>query len=308
MIYQRTLKSAVSCTGTGLHSGKEVSLTLKPAPPDTGIVFIRKDLPDPVSIRVEMKAVSASTFATTLENRGVSVATVEHLLAALSGLAVDNVIVEVDAPEVPIMDGSAAPFVSLIREAGVVEQNQPRKYIVVLKTLRIADDGRWIELSPARNLKISCRVDFEHPLISNQFYEVSIPGKTFEDEISPARTFGFLSDVAELRSRGYALGGSLQNAIVVDDCGVLNEEGLRFPDEFVRHKILDLIGDFALLGHPIMCHVTAHKSGHAMTHNLLRELLCRQECWQMNEFPDRRMQKVAEIAVSTRETRERVSV
>jgi UDP-3-O-[3-hydroxymyristoyl] N-acetylglucosamine deacetylase len=307
MIYQRTLESAICCTGTGLHSGREVSLTLEPAPPDTGIVFIRKDLPEAVDIRVEMKAVSASTFATTLENRGVSVGTVEHLLAALSGLAIDNVIVEMDAPEAPIMDGSAAPFVSLIREAGAVEQNQPRKYMVVRKAVRIVDNGSWMELSPSTDLKISCTVDFAHPLISKQFYEVSLPGKRFEEEISPARTFGFLSDVAELRSRGYALGGSLQNAIVMDDFGVLNEEGLRFPDEFVRHKILDLIGDFSLLGHPIICHVTAYKSGHAMTHKLLRELLSRQECWEMTELSDRRMQKVAEIAVPPPESRERAS-
>jgi UDP-3-O-[3-hydroxymyristoyl] N-acetylglucosamine deacetylase len=308
MIYQRTLESTICCAGTGLHSGREVSLTLRPAAPNTGIVFIRKDLPEAVTIRSEMKAVSASTFATTLEDRGVSIATVEHLLATFTGMEIDNAIVEVDAPEVPIMDGSAAPFVSLIREAGVLEQNELRTYIVVRKSLRIEEDGRWIELSPSKSLKISCTVDFDHPLISRQFYAMSLPGRGFEEEISPARTFGFLSDVAALRSMGYAQGGSLQNAVVMDDFGVVNEEGLRFPDEFVRHKILDLVGDLSLLGHPIICRVTAYKSGHAMTHNLLRELLSREECWEMTELPERRMQKVSQISVPPREPRERVSL
>lgn len=309
MIYQRTLESAICCTGTGLHSGREVSLTLRPAAPDTGIVFIRKDLPEPVRIKAEMKAVSASTFATTLENRGVSIATVEHVLAAISGLDIDNVIIEVNAPEVPIMDGSAAPFVSLILEVGLAEQNQPRKYVVIRKPMRIVEGESWIEVcpSPSKNLRISCTVDFDHPVISEQFYEVSLPGRTFEEEISPARTFGFLSDVAELRSRGYAQGGSLENAIVVDDFGVLNEGGLRFPDEFVRHKILDLIGDFSLLGHPLICHVKTYKSGHAMNHNLVRELLSREECWEMTELAESGMQKVSPVPTPPSEPRERLS-
>lgn len=307
MIYQRTLESATRCTGTGLHSGREVSLTLRPASPDTGIVFIRTDFRQEVWIRAEMKAVFASTFATTLENRGVSITTVEHLLAAISGLGIDNVIVEVDAPEVPIMDGSAAPFVSLIRDAGVVEQNQPRKYLVIRKTIRINEGERWIEICPSKDLKISYTVDFDHPMISKQFYQVSFTGRTFQEEISPARTFGFLRDVAELRSRGYARGGSLENAIVMDKFGVLNEEGLRFPDEFVRHKILDLIGDFSLLGHPLIGHVTAYKSGHAMNHNLLREVLSREECWEMTEWSKRGIQKFQQIAVSPRESLERAS-
>lgn len=254
-----------------------------------------------------MKAIFTSTFATTLENRGVSITTVEHLLAAISGLGIDNAIVEVDAPEVPIMDGSAAPFVSLIRDAGVVEQNQPRKYLVIRKTIRIDEGERWIEICPSKNLKISYTVDFDHPMISKQFYQVSFPGRTFQEEISPARTFGFLRDVAELRSRGYARGGSLENAIVMDKFGVLNEEGLRFPDEFVRHKILDLIGDFSLLGHPLIGHVTAYKSGHAMNHNLLREVLSREECWEMTEWSKRGIQKFPQIAVSPRESLERAS-
>lgn len=309
MIYQRTLESATCCTGTGLHTGREVSLTLRPADPDTGIVFIRKDLPEAVRIKAEMKAISASAFATTLESRGVSIATVEHLLAAISGLDIDNVIVEVDAPEVPIMDGSAAPFVSLIGDAGIVEQNQPRKYIVIRKTVRIAEGERRIEFCPSTGgLKISYTVDFDHPVISKQFYEVSSPGTAFQEEISPARTFGFLSDVAELRSRGYAQGGSLENAIVVDDFGVLNEEGLRFRDEFVRHKILDLIGDLSLLGHPLVCHINAYKSGHNMNHNLLKEMLSREDCWEMTELSERDSQMIAPIPVPSRESRARVSI
>lgn len=307
MIYQRTLESVIRCSGTGLHSGGEVSLTLRPACADAGIVFVRTDLPESVTIRADMKALSASTFATTLENRGVSIATVEHLLAALTGTGIDNVVVEVDAPEVPIMDGSAAPFVSLIGDGGIADQKQPRKYIVIRKSIRIVDGERWMELRPSRNSKISYTVDFDHPLISEQFHEVSLPGKAFQEEISPARTFGFLSDVRELRARGYALGGSLDNAVVVGASGVLNEGGLRFPDEFVRHKILDLMGDLSLLGHPVIGHVIAYKSGHAMHHNLLRELLTREDCWDVIELAGRVAQKLPQITVPPHESLRRVS-
>lgn len=308
MIYQRTLASDICCTGTGLHSGKEVSLTLRPAGVDTGIVFSRKDVTDPVDISVGMRAISAATFATSLENRGVSVCTVEHLLAAISGLGIDNLVVEVDAPEVPIMDGSAAPFVNLIRDAGIVEQSQARKYVVIRETIRVAEGERWVEIQPSNKLKISYTVDFDHPMISRQFYEVSFPGKTFPENISPARTFGFLSDVAALRARGYALGGSLENAVVMDDFGVLNEEGLRFPDEFVRHKILDLIGDLSLLGYPLIGHVIAYKSGHALNHKLLRELLSREKCWEMAEFSEIRARGGRQISVPSHESRQRASV
>ncbi len=308
MIYQRTLGSTVSCSGTGLHSGGEVSLTLRPAGVDTGIVFIRTDLSEPVTINVGMRAVSDATFATSLENRGVSISTVEHLLAAISGLGVDNVTVEVNAPEIPIMDGSAAPFVTAIRDAGIVEQSQPKRYIVIQKGVRVAEGERWIEIQPSENLKISYTVEFQHPVICKQFYEVSFPGQAFSVEISPARTFGFLSDVAELRSRGYALGGSLENAVVMDDFGVINEEGLRFPDEFVRHKILDLMGDLSLLGHPIVGHVTAHKSGHALNHRLLRELLSRGGCWKMAEFSETRTRHVQQIAGPPRQRPQSASV
>jgi UDP-3-O-[3-hydroxymyristoyl] N-acetylglucosamine deacetylase len=305
---QRTLSSTIGCAGTGLHSGKEVRLTLRPASENKGIVFVRTDLPEPVEIKVEMRSVSASNFATTLESRGVSVGTVEHLLAALSGLGVDNAMVEVDAPEVPIMDGSAAPFVALIRRAGVADQSQPRNNLIVKKAVHITEGERWIELSPSENLQVSCTVDFDHPTISNQFYQVCLPGRAFEEEVAPARTFGFLSDVAQLRSMGYALGGSLQNAIVIDDFGVLNEEGLRFPDEFARHKILDLVGDFSLLGHPIVCRVKAHKSGHAMTHRLLRELLSRKDCWELMEPQERESEGVLPLSIPLGETRGRVTV
>jgi len=308
MTYQRTLKTAVSCTGIGLHSGREVSLTLRPADPDTGIVFVRKDLPGPVRIKAETAAISASAYAASLEKDGVSVGTVEHLLAAISGLDVDNVLVELDAPEVPIMDGSAAPFVALIREGGIVEQDRLKKYVFVREMVRMARGDRWIELWPSRgNLEISYTVDFEHPLISKQFYHVSCPGRAFEVEISPARTFGFLSDVTQLRLRGFARGGSLENAIVVDDYGVLNEEGLRFPDEFVRHKVLDLIGDLSLLGYPLVCHVVAYKSGHTMNHNLLRELLSRKECWELAESTEKGGEVIPAVEVAPRESRERLS-
>jgi UDP-3-O-[3-hydroxymyristoyl] N-acetylglucosamine deacetylase len=274
---------------------------------DTGVVFVRRDLPEAISIRAEMKAVAASAFATTLENRGVSITTVEHLLAAISGLRVDNMIAEVDAPEVPIMDGSAGPFVSLIQRTGIVEQEKPRQYMVVRETMTVADDGRWIEISPCENLKISYTVEYDHPLVSRQSCQVCFPEGTFAEEIGPARTFGFLSDVAELQSKGYARGGSLENAVVLGDFGVLNKEGLRFPDEFVRHKILDLIGDLALLGHPLIAHVTAHKSGHAMNHRLLKEVLYHEEHWEMMELPGGSIRKLPQISVSHHESRRRVS-
>ena len=304
---QRTLASSIHCVGIGLHTGREVNLTLRPASVDTGVVFVRTDLSETVSIRASMRAVAASAFATTLENRGVSITTVEHVLAAISGLGIDNVIAEVNAPEVPIMDGSAAPFVSLIHEVGIVEQPKPRRYLVMRKAVRIDDDGRWIGVCPSEDLKISYTVEYDHPLISRQSYQVCCPEKSFAGEISPARTFGFLSDVAALQSKGYARGGSLENAVVLGDFGVLNEEGLRFPDEFVRHKILDLIGDFALLEYPLIADVTAHKSGHAMNHRLLKEVLSREDCWEIKELSQESIQKLPQVSVSHREPRERVS-
>jgi len=304
---QRTLASTMHCAGIGLHTGREVNLTLRPASVDTGVVFVRTDLPEAVSIRASMRTVAASAFATTLENRGVSITTVEHLLAAISGLEIDNVIAEVNAPEVPIMDGSAAPFVSLIQEVGIVEQLKPRQYLVIRKPVRIEDGGRWIEVCPCENLKVSYTVEYDHPLISRQSYHVCFPERTFAGEISPARTFGFLSDVAALQSKGFARGGSLENAVVLGDFNVLNKEGLRFPDEFVRHKILDLIGDFALLGYPLVAHVTAHKSGHEMNHRLLKEVLSREDCWEMKELPRESTQKLPRVSISHREPRERLS-
>ncbi len=281
---------------------------MRPASPNTGIAFTRTDLSEEVTISVGMRSVSASSFATSLENRGVSVTTVEHLLAAISGLGIDNAMIEVNAPEVPILDGSAAPFVALIQAAGIVRQSHPRKYVVVRKPIRVRENGRWVEIRPSRRLRISYTVDFKHPMISKQSYEISLPGKAFQEEITPARTFGFLSEVAELRSNGYALGGSLENAVVMDDSGVLNEEGLRFPDEFVRHKILDLVGDLSLLGHPLIGHVIAHKSGHTLNHMLLREVLSKPECWEMAEFSEIRTGEVRPIAVSHQQPRPGVSI
>ena len=297
MVYQRTLDSDIYCTGVGLHSGKEISLTLKPAPPDTGIVFVRTDLHGDFSIKAKMEAVIASSFATTLGKNGVSIATIEHLLAAFSGLGIDNAIVEVDAAEIPIMDGSATPFVSLIRNAGVVEQERPRQYMVIRKTIRIADGERWIELRPHKTLQISCTVDFDHPVIAKQFYQIPFSGSIFQEEISPARTFGFLREVEQLRTNGYALGGSLENAIVVDDFRILNKGGLRFPDEFVRHKILDLIGDLYLLGHPVLGHLVAYKSGHSLNHRLVREILSRKETWVMMAFSKNEIAKTSQFVI-----------
>jgi UDP-3-O-[3-hydroxymyristoyl] N-acetylglucosamine deacetylase len=283
---QRTLKSEVSCTGIGLHSGARAGLTLRPAPPDTGIRFIRGDLPGRPEITAVNGNVTDTNLSTSVGHNGTGVATVEHLMAALYGLGIDNVSAEVDGPEVPIMDGSAAPFVFLIKSAGIREQSAPKQFLVIRKRFRVEDGNRSITIHPSHELKVTYTIDFSHPLLKNQTYELRFSGGEFIREISRARTFGFLKDIQLLRENGLAMGGSLDNAIVIDDFRVLNEDGLRFPDEFVRHKILDFLGDLALLGKPAIGHFVVEKSGHFLNQAMLRELIRGKKYWRICSFGD----------------------
>ncbi|OJH38380.1 UDP-3-O-acyl-N-acetylglucosamine deacetylase [Cystobacter ferrugineus] len=270
---QRTLLQPVRCQGVGLHSGAPVNLVLLPAPVNHGIVFVRTDTPRPVCIPALTEYVVDTSLATTLGKDGVKVSTVEHLMSALAGMGLDNVRVELDGPEVPIMDGSAAPFSSLISEAGVREQEEPRRLLVIKKTVTVTDGDKEASLSPAKGFRISCTVDFKHPLITEQSFELEFSDRCFAREISRARTFCFRRDVEMLQKMGLARGGSLDNAIVVDEFSILNPDGLRFADEFVRHKILDAIGDISLFGRPVMGHLKAFKTGHALNQKLVKAVL-----------------------------------
>ncbi len=270
---QRTLKASVGCHGVGLHSGKRVELTLRPAPAGSGISFVRTDLTPAVTIPATSEHVVDTSFATTLGKDGARVGTVEHLLAAFSGLGVDNARVELTGPEVPIMDGSAAPFVYLIRSAGIELQKRQKRFLVVRRALEVTEGDKRAAIAPASQFQVTCTVDFDHPLISDQKLTLAMSDRVFHRELSRARTFGFLRDVEAMQRSGLALGGSLENAIVVDDFNILNPEGLRYSDEFVRHKILDIVGDLALCGMPVIGHFTSVKSGHALNQRLLRRLL-----------------------------------
>ncbi|MCC7034936.1 MAG: UDP-3-O-acyl-N-acetylglucosamine deacetylase [Acidobacteria bacterium] len=282
MDVQQTIKRQISCAGIGLHSGQKVTLTLKPAAADTGIRFRRTDLG--IEIPASLAHVSAVQYATVLGRDGATVETVEHLLAALVAAGIDNVAVELSQREVPIMDGSSAPFLFLLQEAGVKRLGAARKYLKVLKPLQIASGDKRIAIYPSDHFKVSYTISFDHPLLKHQTRTERITEQTFADHIASARTFGFLKEVEWLRQQGLALGGSLENAIVIGDTGVLN--ALRFEDEFVRHKILDAVGDFALVGHPVVGHVVAHRAGHAMHTDLGRALLADQEAWCLVEAPD----------------------
>jgi UDP-3-O-[3-hydroxymyristoyl] N-acetylglucosamine deacetylase len=269
---ERTLASPVSCTGVGLHSGASVRLMLRPAPAGTGIVFARTDLSPVVEIPARPEYVVDTAFATTLGLDGVQVGTVEHLMAALSGMGVDNARVEIDGPEIPVMDGSAAPFIYLIRTAGIAIQRRFKRFLVVRRPLEVREGDKRARIVPSSQLAVSCTIDFNHPLIKDQSLHVELSDRVFYRDIARARTFGFLKDVETLKSRGLARGGSLDNAIVVDEFSVLNAEGLRFPDEFVRHKILDIIGDLALCRMPVIGHFVSYKSGHSLNQRLVSRL------------------------------------
>jgi len=286
MIRQRTLKNVIRATGVGLHTGEKVFLTLRPAAPDTGIVFRRVDLPEPVDIPATAANVGDTRLSTTLERDGVKISTVEHLLSAFAGLGIDNAYVDVSAPEVPIMDGSAGPFVFLIQSAGVEEQNRLKKFIRIKKKVEVRDGDKWARFEPFNGFKVSFGIDFDHPVFTEetQFASIDFSSTSFVKEVSRARTFGFLREIEMLRERNLALGGSMDNAIVVDDYRVLNEDGLRYEDEFVKHKILDAIGDLYLLGHSLIGAFYGYKSGHALNNRLLNALIERPEAWEEVTF------------------------
>lgn len=288
MIRQRTLKNIIRATGVGLHTGQKVLLTLKPAPVDTGIVFRRVDLPEPVDIPAHALNVGSTTLSTTLEHDGVKVATVEHILSAVAGLGIDNIVIEVSAPEVPIMDGSAAPFVFLIQSAGIKEQDAPKQFIRIKKKIRVTDDDKYAEFEPYDGFRVTFKIDFNHPVFRGrpQQAEFDFSSTSFVKEVSRARTFGFLKDLEFLRERNLALGGSVDNAVVVDDYGIVNEGGLRYQDEFVKHKILDAIGDLYLLGSSLVGSFTGFKSGHGLNNQLLRTLLADEKAWEKVTFED----------------------
>ena len=274
MLRQRTIREKATCTGVGLHSGQQIKLELLPAPEGHGVTFLRTDLPRHAEIRACIEHVTDTTLATTLAAgsgaQRASVATVEHLLAALAGLGVDNVQVLLSGPEVPILDGSAGPFVDLIMTAGIELQRKPKRFLVIKKEVKVRDGDKTARITPGAGLRITCSLDFDHPLIAPAPYRFEFSERAFQREIARSRTFGFIEDVEKLRSRGLARGGSLDNAIVIDSYRVLNPEGLRFPDEFVRHKVLDAIGDLSLFGMPLVGRVHLHRTGHALNTALVR--------------------------------------
>lgn len=286
MLRQRSLKSSISASGVGLHTGQKVRLTLRPAPPDTGIVFRRIDLPKPVDIPARAELVGETRLSSCLINEGAKLYTVEHLMSALGGLGVDNVYADIDASELPIMDGSASPFVLLIQQAGIVEQAAPKKFLRVTKRVEVKDGDKWARLDPFEGYKLAFSIDFRHPVIerSTQSVEVNFAETSYLKEIARARTFGFMHEVEDLRNDGLALGGGLDNAVVLDEYRVLNAEGLRFADEFIRHKLLDAIGDLYLLGKPLLAAFSAHKSGHALNNKLVRALLAQPAAMETVSF------------------------
>ena len=288
MIKQRTLKNVIRATGVGLHSGEMVYLTLRPAAPNTGIIFRRVDLDPVVEIQAKAENVGETALSTTLIEHGQRVSTVEHLLSAFAGLGIDNAYIDLNAPEVPIMDGSAGPFVFLIQSAGIEEQNAAKQFIRIKKPVMLEDGDKWARFEPFDGFKVSFTIDFEHPAFTGrpQQVDVDFSSTSFVREVSRARTFGFMKDIEKLRENNLALGGSMDNAIVVDDYRVLNEDGLRYEDEFVRHKVLDAIGDLYLLGHSLIGAFSGHKSGHEVNNRLLRKLLAMEDAWELVSFED----------------------
>ena len=281
-VKQRTPKAVIQATGVGLHSGDKILLTLRPAPVNTGIVFRRTDLEGVPEIPASYKHVSETTLCTSLEHEGVRVATVEHLLSAFSGLGIDNAYVDIDGPEIPIMDGSAAPFVFLIQSAGIVEQNAPKRFIRIVKPVRVEDEGKSVQFLPYDGYRISFKIEFDHPVFNDkpQTASFDVSSTAYLKEVCRARTFGFLSDYEKLRQANLAKGGSLDNAIVVDDYRVLNEDGLRFDDEFVKHKVLDAVGDLYLLGSSLIGAFEGYRSGHELNNRLLRALIANEDAWE----------------------------
>jgi UDP-3-0-acyl N-acetylglucosamine deacetylase len=294
LLRQRTLKATVSTIGIGLHSGKKVSMTLRPASSNTGIVFRRVDMNPPALIELHPERVGETMLCTALIDEDVKVATVEHLLSALAGLGIDNLYVDLDAAEIPIMDGSAAPFLYLLLSTGIEELKAPKRFIRIKKPLEASRGNAWAKLLPYAGFKASFEIEFDHPAVSStaQSLEIDFSRQAYASEIARARTFGFMRDVEMLRSRNLGLGGSLENAIVLDEFRVLNQDGLRYRDEFIRHKILDAIGDLYTLGHGIIGYYQGYKSGHAINNLLVRELLQQQDAWEMVTLEEKQREQV----------------
>ena len=286
MIRQRTLKNVIRATGVGLHTGKKVLLTLRPAPTNTGVIFRRVDIDPAVEIPAKPKYVGDTSLSTTLVKNKVRISTVEHLLSAFAGFGIDNVYVDLTADEVPIMDGSAGPFVFLIQSAGVEEQRAAKKFLRIKEKVQVEQNGKWAIFEPFDGFKVGFSIEFDHPVFNqnNCHAEIDFSTTSFVKEVSRARTFGFMRDVELLRERNLVLGGSLDNAVVVDDYRILNEDGLRYADECVKHKILDAIGDLYLLGHSLIGAFKGHKSGHALNNTLIRELLLDKSAWEIVSF------------------------
>ena len=289
MIKQCTLKQIIKATGVGLHTGRKIYLSLRPAPVNTGIVFRRVDLDRMVEIKANPENVGDTALSTTLARGEARVSTVEHLLSAMAGLGIDNAYVDLSAPEVPIMDGSAGPFVFLIQSAGIEEQDAPRRFIRIKKSVAVKEGDKWACLEPFEGFKVSFSIEFNHPVFSEKASRATVDFSTtsFMKEVSRARTFGFMRDLERLRENNLALGGTLDNAIVIGDYRVLNEDGLRYEDEFVKHKILDAIGDLYLLGHSLIGSFSGYKSGHALNNELLKALVANESAWEMVTFDDR---------------------
>ena len=286
MIRQRTLKNSIRATGVGLHTGEKVYLTLRPAPADAGITFRRVDFDEPVTIRAHPHNVGDTQLSTCLVKDGVRVSTVEHLLSAMAGLGIDNAEVDLSAPEVPIMDGSAGPFVFLIRSAGIQEQEAAKRFIRIKRPVRVDGDGKWVSFEPFEGFKVGFELEFDHPVFraGGERAELDFSSTSYVKEVSRARTFGFMREIEHLQQNNLALGGSLDNAIVVDDYRILNEDGLRYPDEFVKHKILDAVGDLYLLGYSLIGAFSGYKSGHELNNQLLRALLADESAWEEVTF------------------------
>ncbi|MFT4197772.1 MAG: UDP-3-O-acyl-N-acetylglucosamine deacetylase [Pseudoxanthomonas sp.] len=290
MIRQRTLKNVIRATGVGLHSGQKVFMTLRPAAPDSGVVFRRIDLDPVVELPASAELVTETTLCTGLSRGPAKVQTVEHLMSALAGLGVDNVIVELSASELPIMDGSASPFVFLLQSAGIVEQDRPKRFIRVTAPIEVGEGDKLARFSPYEGFRLDFTVQFDHPMIpaAQSHAQVEFSSANYIKEVARARTFGFMRDLEYMRERNLGLGGSMDNAIVLDEFRVLNDDGLRYADEFVRHKILDAVGDLYLAGRPILGHYQGFKSGHALNNKLVRALLAHGECWEEVVFDDQR--------------------
>jgi UDP-3-O-[3-hydroxymyristoyl] N-acetylglucosamine deacetylase len=282
MVGQRTLRNSIRASGVGLHTGKKVLMTVRPAPADTGIVFQRTDLAGSADVPARAGQVGETTLGTTIMNGEARVSTIEHLLSAFAGLGIDNARVEVNAPEVPIMDGSAGPFVFLLQAAGIEEQASPKRFVRIKRQVRVADGDKWAQFDVFEGFKVNFEIEFDHPIFKRRLQRATMDFSTtsFLKEISRARTFGFMRDIESLRKRNLALGGNLDNAIVLDEKGIMNEDGLRYEDEFVKHKILDAIGDLYLLGHSLIGEFSGHKSGHGLNNQLLRALLADSSAWE----------------------------